>query len=156
MWGAACCVVHGVVFCCGGRTPENWSCHMYSWAGPGSDWIRRPDLPGEMAFHSMVYNMTHQDLWTIGGWQSMAVYVYSLETAVWRQMALLPQPRYNSQSVLCSSHYIITPGGYEGLRQPTDSILLTNIINGQTIYYQTNLPNTVSRHCVALVKQTRE
>ncbi len=149
MHGIRCCVLDQTAWCSGGdpSSPRR----MYSWTGPGSAWTNHMDLPGDMFFHSMVCDQTHNAIWALAGFNNNAVYRYSVESELWQTMPSLPDSRVWTQSVLCNNRQVlIMPGGYL-LGSSISTILLTSTVTGQTIQSNITLPKPVFIHVSACV-----
>lgn len=131
---------------------------MYSWAGPGSSWIRKPDPPSNMYRHTMVYDPAHHAIWALTVNWDHNVYKYSLGDGLWQtEQPPLLEWRSSSASVLCGAN-IMTFGGIEGPGPPghlTNTILRTDVTSGQTITVNTTLPTTLAQHCAVRVTPTR-
>lgn len=135
----------------GGLTSDGKQSHMfYSWAGPGSSWINRCDLPVGKYGHSMIYD-GHNDIWCLTG--DHCIHVYSLEKNTWRIAQELPGPRWQSGCVCCGA-YVVTPGGLE-VGKRTNTVLVTNIQTECTVTAATRMPVPIYGHCVALVSTTK-
>ncbi len=128
---------------------------MYSWAGPGSSWVRQPDLPGSVQYHTMIYDEANKAIWTNAGMFGTAYYRYSVDSRKWQVKKPLPYRTYYTNSVLCNNgKFIITPGGYtdsSGKYKATAMILLMDISTEQTIISTTTLPIPVNQHVVACI-----
>ncbi len=127
---------------------------MYSWAGPGSSWVRQPDLPDSVKYHTMTYDKANKAIWTSAGRIGTAYYRYSVESRKWQAKAL-PYTTYYTNGVLCNNgKFIIIPGGKanpSGYFEPTAMIQLMDISTEQTIIANTTLPRGIDGHVAACI-----
>ncbi len=140
--------MRGVAWCFGGSDHLD----VFSWAGPGSNWIRRRNLAEDLNYYSVVYDETHKAIWALA---SEKIYMYSLDDDVWQLKKTFSEwfeKRWRTGSVLCGS-YIFTLGGQ--LEGPglalTNMILLTDTRTGQTVISNTTANVSLWGHVVALV-----
>ncbi len=153
--GTACCVISDNVWCSGSVYNAHQARHMYSWNGPGSDWIRQPDLPVNMGQHSMVYDKVHKAIWILASRDSPNVYRYFPGIRKWQTEQPLPNTRMNTESILCfPGKYIVTPGGTV-LGSTSDTIDLTDITTGKTFTSHTKLISPLGEPVVACITRTR-
>lgn len=125
----ACCVIDDAAWCSGSGSPSH-SYRMYRWAGPGSLWIRQPDLPGSIMLHSMVCDEANMAIWALARYYTSCVFMYSVDDRSWHIKGPLPQRRAYTESVLCGGKYIITPGG-DTESGTAATILLTDTTTGK-------------------------
>ncbi len=131
--------------------PHGFTRSFYSWAGPGSAWIKKPNLPETMFFHNLVYD-GRRSIWALALTYSSSVFEFSLDDETWSTKERWSRWRY-SACVLCQN-YIITFGGWEQTYS-TDTILVTDIRTGRTVKSSTKLPSINRQHCAARIIATK-
>ncbi len=152
MCGIRCCVLDQMAWCTGG-VPSSLL-YMYSWTGPGSAWTNRTEVPGPMLWHSMVCDQANNNIWTLTGFESNAVYRYSVESGRWQTMPPLPYRSVETQTVLCNnSSVIVIPGGDLPGPVTTDTILLMNTVTNKIMQSPITLSTPVRLHASACVSR---
>ncbi len=152
MCTAASCIVKDEAWICGGETPDLKVTHkVYSWKGPGTSWVSRPDLPEAKFGHSLIYD-GDETIYALSGALAPSVHMYKFADTLWSNVEPLSPSRWCSGGVRHDKLFFVLGGEIPG--GTTNTILVFDTTTGMTRTADTKLPANVASHCVAIIKTT--